>query len=433
MLISLLTALIGCKQQCEGIGCNIEPITSNLLVFISPEVAIPDRTPELASLTIKGNSTHEYDWGFTIDAQKNLWIGTQDGSIYQIPYQIGTRILENETALLQVPYQNFGDNLLYLDGEYLLISSPLSDYSETALDSGKLEIFDNNDLQNPVIVIQDSSYLSLFPKQLWNCADLDGDGIADWIASTKEQIILGLSSIWLQTSSNTLNSIDISAFPSIQAETNTDGFAQKLDCSHDFDRDGSIDLVISSPFYQGDNSSGKIEIYLNGWENSPFVWFPEESALWYGYSFAIGDIDGDGILDWSIFSFVNDIPRLEISSMNDQFGLDLKMVLEAKQIGDIPKTSSSFGKRQELKDIDGDGFDDLLVGDPFYYTADTESFYPEAGRIFFFYGQEDITKITEKIDTFSGNKDYQRLGERFWLDDLNEDGRLDLIAPVLFP
>lgn len=424
MLGFFLFSLAACQQQCEGIGCNIEPIESSLLLFVSPETAISDRTPDFASLTIKGNQTQEYDWGFAIDPENNLWLGTRDGSLYNIPYQIGTKTLENETPEVQILDQRFGQNITYIDEDYLLISSPLDDYSETVLDSGKLEIFYNYKFENPVLTIKNVDYLSLFPTQIWNCSDLDGDGMPDWIASTKNQIFLGLSTVWLRTTSN---EILLSEFPSIEAETDTDGFAQALDCSHDFDQNGSIDLVISSPFYQGEKSSGKIEIYLNGWDNTPFVWLPNEGALWYGYSFAIGDIDGDEILDWSIFSFVNDDPRLEISSMTEQFGLELRTILEENQ------NSTFFGKRQELQDINGDGFDDLIVGAPFYYASDEERTYPEAGRIFFFYGEEELTNITQKVETFSGNQSYQRLGERFWLHDFNKDGRLDLVAPVLFP
>ncbi len=424
MTVFFLFLLTACQQRCAGIGCNIDPIESTLLLFLNPEVAIPDRTPNFASLAIKGNRNHEYDWGFAADLENDLWIGTKDGSLYNIPLQIGSNTLENEEPLIQLNDQNFGADIIHLNEDYLLISSPLHDYSESILDSGKIEIFYQNDFENPVLIIQSSEYLSRFPSQLWHCSDLDGDGTSDWIASTKDQIILGLSTIWLRTTSN---EILISEFPSIQAEKNTIGFAQKLDCSHDFDQNGTIDIVISSPFYQGENRTGKIELYVNGWENSPFVWLPEEGQLWYGYSFAIGDIDGDEVIDWSIFSFVDDTPRLEIFSMTAQFGLELKTILEADQ------NSTFFGKRQDILDINGDGFADLIVGDPFYTTSDEERNYREAGRISFFYGQEDITKIVEQVDTFSGNQRYQRLGGRFWLHDFNEDGLLDLAAPVLFP
>jgi hypothetical protein len=421
LLLSGLLLLSSCNQQCEGIGCNIEPIQSNLLLFLTPESAISDRTPQQAALTIQGNQSHEYNWGLSIDSSNNLWLGTQDGSIFQIPYQIGTRELETETAQTVFSNQAFAQALLYLEGDLLLISNPKSDYSETILDSGSIEIFSDFDFSSPVLSIKETRSFSLFPSKLWNCGDLDDDGINDWIASTKEKAILGLSSIW-QTSTAELLTTE---FPSILAENSTDGFAQKIDCTHDFDSDGSIDIVISSPFRQGDNSSGKISFYINGWENSPFIWLPTDGQHWYGYSFAIGDLNGDETLDLSIFLMNKDNPRLEISSLTEQFGLELRTFLESDQ------TTSFFGKRQEIADINQDGFDDLILSAPFY--TNLEKNYTESGRIFIFYGQAEITGITTKIDTFSGEKDYQRLGEDFWLYDFNQDGRLDLLTPVLFP
>lgn len=418
-----LLLLSSCNQQCEGIGCNIEPIQSNLLLFLTPETTLSDRTPQQTSLTVQGSQTHEYNWGLSIDSSNNIWLGTQDGSVFQIPYQIGTRTLSVETPKTALSNQAFGQDLLNLEGDLLLISDPKSDYSETIIDSGSIEIFSSLDLSAPVLSIKDTSSLALFPSKLWNCGDLDDDGINDWIASTKEKAVLGLSTIW-QTNSIELLTAD---FPSILAENNTDGFAQKVDCTHDFDLDGSIDIVISSPFTQGDNSSGKISFYINGWANSPFIWLPTDGQHWYGYSFAIGDLNGDGTLDWSIFSILNDSPRLEISSLTEQFGLELQTFLGSDQ------SASFFGKRQEIADINQDGFDDLIVSAPFYSTSDLENSYIEAGRIFLFYGQAELTGITTQIETFSGEQDYQRLGEDFWLHDFNQDGRLDLLTPVLFP
>lgn len=95
--------------------------------------------------------------------------------------------------------------------------------------------------------------------------------------------------------------------------------------------------------------------------------------------------------------------------------MDISLIIAGEQFG------SSFGYEILVADVNKDGFDDLIVGAPFYYN-DTEG-----GAVYVYYNVRSCTALSCPYDLKLTGSAESRFGFSMTsLDDINRDGYTDV-------
>jgi hypothetical protein len=430
-----LSLIFGCTTECDGIGCNADDVNSSLLFFLTVDEGLTTRDPTHAALEITGQNGQGSNWGLIAEEDQLLVSAGDSSTIHSFPFQIGKKTLSEYEFYQGEAKTDFGRELLKHNqsAPYYLVTSPKTDREETIQQSGSLFIYDDTVFDNPRNEFYSIHNGDVFPSKVWLCGDIDGDGIEDWMASKinnssasgglyKGEVIIGLSEIWYGLE----GPINISTLPSLTGSEPGEGFGHVVDCQHDLNGNGIVDVMISSPFADGTRlGNGKITIFVDGFENTPIEWVGVTEQGWFGYSFALGDLTGDGDLEISTFSFADQEGQIKIWSAQSILTQPSSLIsLRSDQ------PLAFFGKRQSIVDIDGDLKEELLVAAPFFSSTLTET-----GALFIYKGTEELENWEdpeqELVSTIVGSKPYQRLGGRFWYADIDGDNRLDLITQIL--
>ena len=156
-----------------------------------------------------------------------------------------------------------------------------------------------------------------------------------------------------------------------------DGFGSRVVLVDDADGDGVSDLVASAPGYTSTLPSQGALVLVSGADGSILTSVVGNASIGLlGRSLAaVADIDGDGLRDVIAGEFT--APAVEVRVFS---GRDLSELLVLS--GDAQSTR--FGTAVAgMGDANGDGVDDLLVGDPFDSRAGRE-----AGAVWLFSGAD---------------------------------------------
>ncbi len=215
-------------------------------------------------------------------------------------------------------------------------------------------------------------------------------------------------------------------------------FGHSVANAGDVNGDGFSDIIIGAYEYNsGQPNSGAAYIYygsLQGIDLNTFTKIenvPGSHMLGYSVSSA-GDVNGDGFGDvvigdisyfvsWDAQKGLIEGGALVYYGSSQGLNTDTFSVLKNNQ------TESSFGWTvSSAGDVNGDGFDDVLVGDPNYDKQFDE------GAVVIYHGSQQGVSTTAAI-TLEGNQQ----GEEFGLSlgcagDVNADGFDDIIVGVPF-
>ena len=166
-----------------------------------------------------------------------------------------------------------------------------------------------------------------------------------------------------------------------------DGFAFAL-ASGDFNGDGYMDVASGSPFEEIgglSEQSGGVVISYGGpygltWVNAELLLatdqflVPDNDQAWFGYALAAGDFDGDGLDDLAVGA-----PMLDWSGVTDTGGVYLylggagttgslegqvPLVYDQSLFSAAVESGDRFGSALCAANLDGDAYDDLLIGGP---------------------------------------------------------------------
>ena len=209
-----------------------------------------------------------------------------------------------------------------------------------------------------------------------------------------------------------------------QGENDGDIFGCSVASAGDVNADGYDDVVIGANFYPAESGEGRAYVFFGG----PVMHVvadlvipsPSSTTRWFGISVAgAGDFNGDGYSDF--------IVGARYAGPGKAFiyygGPSLDATPDLTLTGEQPTSGSWFGNSvAPIGDVNGDGFDDVIVGAPAYGSA------PSAvGRAYVFYGGNVPDALPDRV--FTGINAGDRLG---WAvgsaGDMNGDGHPDVFA-----
>ena len=216
---------------------------------------------------------------------------------------------------------------------------------------------------------------------------------------------------------------------------------QRLFGPHDFNGDGFGDLIVADAETSvGGLNSGAFEIFLggpDGLQPRPHqVFSGQETGGKYGYTFALGDFDADGIDDLAVgapgelLSGVGEGAVYLYRGEEDGTFAPTPM----RVLSGLSGTNNDFGNALATCDFDGDGFDDLALGSPEAPSTDPALW--ARGFVALYYGGPDglspiprqrIWGLAPRDGTWQGFS-HSAFGERIAAGDYDGDGVCDLAA-----
>jgi len=198
----------------------------------------------------------------------------------------------------------------------------------------------------------------------------------------------------------------------------------------DIDNDCQDDLLIASVGY--DSMRGRVYLYYGGKDfngncDKMFEGEPGTTGR-FGFRLALGDVNNDGLADLAVSADNYGAPPDSTDLFSGQGRVYLyygaagrDMDTTADKIFDGEKPGNIFGRYLAIgKDVDGDGYGDLLVGAP-----DWDNF---RGRAYLYYGGPGTTMDTVCGLTFTGENPRDSFSRALNFGDINGDHYADIVV-----
>ena len=210
-----------------------------------------------------------------------------------------------------------------------------------------------------------------------------------------------------------------------------ESYGQNSRMDGDLDGDGINDIIISAPRWNGANDTGEVMIHWGGSSISttPDITFTGTGVNQrLGDGMCVGDFNNDGVDDVGMgatetssyagagFIFYGR-SRAAWASVSDSSDANVSITGEA---------GSHFGNKCGMGDVNGDGFDDWLVGAEYASSS--------VGKAYLFYGEDtaSISKAATSADVIITNNlsGPKALGTEVDIADVAGDAKADLLISV---
>jgi len=267
--------------------------------------------------------------------------------------------------------------------------------------------------------------------------DVNGDGFADVIAGAwlydHGQVNEGRAYVYFGSDSG------LSALPGWVGESDVEAAVYGYFCASagDVNDDGYDDIVVGARQFSGNGlmEEGRVYVYHGGPAG------PSPEADWIydsgrakseagACTISAGDVNGDGFGDLLVGAYCWDGPDLDEGKamlfLGSADGLAATPAWEVE--GGVPR--NRFGYQLDgAGDVNGDGFDDVIVSAPGVDTDGFENY--NAGQATLYLGSAEGLSLTPAW-TQDGDQDYMALEAVRGVGDVNGDGFDDVATGALY-
>jgi len=263
-----------------------------------------------------------------------------------------------------------------------------------------------------------------------SAGDINGDGYAD--------VVIGASGYSNDQSSEGRallyegSAAGLSSTPSwiVEGDQDSASFGISVASAGDINGDGYADVVIGASGYSnGQSHEGRASVYEGsaaGLSSTP-SWIAEGDQEWayFGYSVAsAGDVNGDGYSEVIVGA-----PKYDTDQIDDGTAFLYEGSASGLTAGAVWATignqDSEYygGSVASAGDVNADGYDDVVVGAPFYDVGEIS-----AGAAFVYHGSATGLPTTPDW-TVEGDQDSGHFGDSVAsAGDVNGDGYADVIV-----
>jgi ankyrin repeat protein len=204
-------------------------------------------------------------------------------------------------------------------------------------------------------------------------------------------------------------------------------FGQYVNCGGDVNGDGYNEIIISAPRWN--KEKGRTYLYYGGSNidtNPDMIFKGEHDEERLGEGLSLGDLNGDGYDDVILGAckYRNYQGRVYVFLGGPEMDQKYDLVFDGEEV-----TTGAFGYKILVGDVDNDNCDDLLLTAPAYAPI-AQSW---KGRAYLYYGGDPMDTICDRV--FEG----ENIDDHFGIDaviggDVDGDGYKDiLIGALLYP
>lgn len=294
---------------------------------------------------------------------------------------------------------------------------------------GTVYFYDKLGAAAPVMILDGLAKGDLFGRRLSGKSDMNGDGIPDLVVAAP----------YWQTSSQKSGKVYLylggEGFPKskpiiLSAGEAGDGFGSSVCLEGDLNGDNFADLIVGAPY---SNRNGPLAGRAYIWwgskdiksEAKPDVILRQGTTNdLFGSCLALGDLNGDGQADLAVGAPQHNIGEKIPGSVFIYYGGSNTKWQQSSMVvsGEGTTFHDHFGASIAIvKDINGDGANDLLIGAP-----KVEIYDEDQGRVYLFWGGQALDKNPDQI--FNGEEPTDLFGSAIYgVGDLNKDGKGDFV------